>query len=73
MKLSIPRIYYLAIILLIAGALFLALGLRKTILISVDGKEITKVTRALTVGAAIKSEGIQLSELDKVTPHMNAY
>jgi uncharacterized protein YabE (DUF348 family) len=68
MKISLLRLYYLITILLIAGTLLLAFGMRKTIIISVDGKEMTTETRALTVGAALKSKGILLSPIDKLNP-----
>jgi resuscitation-promoting factor RpfB len=72
MKILSSRLFTFTTIILATGALLLAFGLRKTITLSIDGNEETLNTRALTVGAALRGEGIQLSPVDSMTPSMGS-
>jgi uncharacterized protein YabE (DUF348 family) len=67
------RILFLSLGLLFVVALALTIGLRKTVILSVDGKTRTIVTYSFTVGEVLHREGIPLSPSDKLSPSVNAW
>jgi len=67
------RILLISLGLLVVVSLALAFGLRKTVTLSVDGKERTISTYAFTVGDLLHKEGIPLSPSDRLSPPVKAW
>jgi len=62
-----------ASVLTLAVALFLLLGLQRTVSFVINGQEQAARVRALTVGGALRAAGIPLDESDVLLPSKNAW
>jgi uncharacterized protein YabE (DUF348 family) len=67
------KILLIALAAVILLGLSLALGLRKTITLSLDGGSRTLTTYALTVGGLLRVENILLGEQDSLDPPLNSW
>jgi uncharacterized protein YabE (DUF348 family) len=64
-------VFLLAVI--IIGILALALGLRKTVILNIDGQSQSVTTYAFKVGNLLKALGIPLSPLDELSPSQDSW
>jgi len=71
--LKVRKILLIALASLIVLGILLALGLRKTITLIVDGQTRTLTTYALTVGGLLQVENIPLGEEDFLDPSLSSW
>jgi uncharacterized protein YabE (DUF348 family) len=71
--LKIRKILYLALATLVVLGASLALGLRKTVTLSINGQSRSLTTYALTVAGLLRTQAIPLGEQDELNPPLEAW